>query len=58
MILMEKKLLEDFMKKTEKQIKKFRMEKVIQKKGDKLYFKWKSYNIVCLIVVLIKKDIV
>ena len=58
MILMEKKLLEDFMKKTEKQIKKFRMEKVIQKKGDKLYFKWKGYNIVCLIVVLIKKDIV
>ena len=55
---MEKKLLEDFMKKTEKQIKKFRIEKVIQKKGDKLYFKWKGYNIVCLIVVLIKKDII
>ena len=55
---MEKKLLEDFMKKTEKQIKKFRIEKVIQKKGDKLYFKWKGYNKVCLIVVLIKKDIV
>ena len=36
---------------------KFRIEKVIQKKGDKLYFKWKVYNIVCLIAGLIKKII-
>ena len=27
-----------------KQIKEFRIEKVIKRKGDKLYVKWKGYN--------------
>ena len=41
MILTEKKLLELFMKKNcKKQIKKhFKIEKVIKRKGDKLYVK-------------------
>ena len=45
MILMEKRLLEPFMKKnSKKQItKEFRIEKII-KKGDKLYVKWKVYD--------------
>ena len=38
MILMEKKLLEHFTK------KEFRIEKVIKRKCDKLYVKWKGYN--------------
>ena len=38
-------------------MKEFRVEKVIKRKGDKLYVKWKSYNSF-LIVALIKKDIV
>ena len=33
--------------------KEFRVEKVIKRKGDKLYVKWKGY--VLLTVVLIKK---
>ena len=42
---MKKKLLERFMKMNwKKQIKEFRIEKVIKRKGDKLYVKWKGYN--------------
>ena len=41
MILMEKKLLEGFTKKNQKE---FRIEKVIERKVDKLYVKWKEYN--------------
>ena len=46
MILTEKKLLERSIKeKCKKQIKKeFRVEKVIQRKGNKLYVKWKGYD--------------
>ena len=55
MISMEKKLLENFTKtKCKKQIKKNRVEKVIKRKGDKLYVKWKVMTI-RLIVGLIKK---
>ena len=43
-ILMVKILLEHFMKNNfKKQIKK-NLEKVIQKKGDKVYVKWKGYD--------------
>ena len=46
MILMVKKLLVLFIKKklqgTNQQ--KFRIEKIIKKKGNKLYIKWKCYN--------------
>ena len=44
-IVMEKKWLERLMKMNwKKQIKKeLRIEKVIKKKGDKLYVKWKGY---------------
>ena len=38
--------------------KEFRVEKVIKRKGDKLYVKWKGYERVLLTVGLIKKDIV
>ena len=46
MILMLKKLLEHFMKKNcRRQIKKnFRIEKVIKRKGNQLYVKWKGYD--------------
>ena len=46
MILMVKKLLEHFMKNNCKKIdeQEFRMEKVIKKKGNKLYVKWKGYD--------------
>ena len=46
MILMEKKLLETFTKNNCKKAnqKEFRMEKVIKRKGDKLYVKWKGYK--------------
>ena len=27
-----------------KNLKKFRIEKVLKRKGDKLYFKWKEYD--------------
>ena len=53
-ILTEKKLLERFMKKHWKKNyekafqktnqKEFRVEKVVKRKGDKLYVKWKGYN--------------
>ena len=41
-----KKLLEGFMKTNCKKTnqKVFKTEKVIQRKGDKLYVKWKGYN--------------
>ena len=41
-----KKLLECFMKKNCKKInqKEFRVEKVIKRKDNKLYVKWKGYN--------------
>ena len=44
MILMEKKLLEYFTKKNckKKNQKEFRIEKVIKRKGNKLYVKWKG----------------
>ena len=42
-ILMVKKLLEHYIKKLEKtNQKEFRIEKVIKKKGNKLYAKWKG----------------
>ena len=46
MISMAKKLLEHFMKKNCKKAnqKEFRIEKVIKKKGNKLYVKWKRYD--------------
>ena len=42
---MVKQLLEDFMKKNYKKANQieFRFEKVIKKKGDKLYVKWKGH---------------
>ena len=54
-ILKSKKLLEPFFEKEEQKTnqKEFRVEKVIKRKGDKLYVKWKGY--VLLTVVLIKK---
>ena len=45
MILRVMKLLEHFMKKTrKKQTKNFTIEKVINKKGNKLYVKWKGFD--------------
>ena len=46
MILIRKKLLELFMKTNckKKNQKEFRIEKVITRKGDKLYVKWKCYD--------------
>ena len=46
MISMVRKLLEHSMKKNckRKMNKKFRIEKVIKGKGDKLYIKWKEYG--------------
>ena len=44
-ILTVKKLLERYTKKDcKKQIKEFRVEKVIKRKGNKLYVKWKVYD--------------
>ena len=44
-ILMEKKLLERFMKKICKtNLEEFRAEKVIKRKDDKLYVTWKGYD--------------
>ena len=42
MTLMVKKLLVHFMKMTNQ--KEFRIEKVLKKKGDKLYVKWNGYD--------------
>ena len=45
-ILKAKKLLEHFMKKNyKKQIKEFPVRKVIKRKGNKLYVKWKGFDI-------------
>ena len=45
-ILMVEKLQECFLKKLQKtNQKKFRVEKVFKEKGDKLYVKWKGYDI-------------
>ena len=43
---MKKKFLEGFTKKELQKAnqKEFRVEKVINMKGDKLYIKWKGYN--------------
>ena len=43
---MVKKLLEHFMKKNCKKTnqEEFRIEKVINRKGDKIYVKWKGYD--------------
>ena len=43
MISMVKKLLKHFMKKNYKK-QEFRIEKVIKRKGNKLYVKWKGYD--------------
>ena len=46
MISMVKKLSEHFMKKNNKKSnqQEFRIEKVIKRKGNKLYIKWKGYD--------------
>ena len=46
MILIVKKLLELFMKKElqKTNLKELRIEKVIKRKGNKLYVKWKGYD--------------
>ena len=46
MISMVKKSLKNFMKKAlqKNNQKEFRSEKVIKRKGDKLYVKWKGYD--------------
>ena len=44
-ILKAKKLLERFTKKLQKtNQKKIRSEKLIKRKGDRLYVKWKGYD--------------
>ena len=44
-ILIVKKLLERFTRKNRKKSQReLRVEKVIKRKGDKLYVKWKGYN--------------
>ena len=47
MILREEKLLKRFIKmncKKETNQKEFRIEKVMKRKGDELYVKWKIYD--------------
>ena len=48
-ILKTEKLLEYFTKSNYKKSyqKEFRVEKVIKRKGDKLYVKWTRYNSCC-----------
>ena len=55
---MVKKLLEHFMKRVMQKAnqEEFRIEKVIKRKGNKLYVKWKTYDS-SLIVGLIKKTL-
>ena len=43
-ILMEKKLLEPYMKKNCKKLKEFRIEKITKRKGNKLCIEWKGYD--------------
>ena len=56
-ILKAKELLERFKKKKKKKriaknkSKKFRVGKVIKRKGDKLYVKWKGYDRIALLTV-------
>ena len=47
MILMVKKLLEYEKELQKANQEKFRIEKVIKKKGDKLHVKWKGYDNLC-----------
>ena len=45
MTLMEKKLLERLTKTNcKRNQREYKIEKVIKRKGDKLYVKWKGYN--------------
>ena len=45
LIIMERKLLGLFLKTNcEKQIKPFRFEKVIKRRGEKLYVIWKGFD--------------
>ena len=45
MIIKANKLLKCFKKRiAKKNQKEFKVEKVIKRKGDKLYVKWKGYN--------------
>ena len=46
MILMVKKIIGTFYEKELQKInqKEFRIEKVLKKKGDKFYVKWKGYD--------------
>ena len=55
---MVKKLLEGFMKKElqKSSQEKFRIEKVLKRKGDKLYVKWKGYDN-CFYGWIDKKDL-
>ena len=54
----DKKLSKHFTKKRcKKQIKKFRIEKVLKGNGDKIYVKWKGYNN-SFNSWIVKKDIV
>ena len=41
---MVKKLLEPFMKKNYTNQQQFRIEKIVERKGDKLYVKWERYD--------------
>ena len=48
LILIERKLLEWFTKRIAKSTQnKFRVEKIIKRKGNKLNVKWKSYDSSC-----------
>ena len=40
---MAKKLLEVFIKKNCKNLEKYRISKVLKRKGDKFHVKWKGY---------------
>ena len=44
MTLMEKKLWKHFTKTNCKKQKEFRIEKVMKRKGEKLYVTWKGYD--------------
>ena len=55
---MMKKLLEVFTKKIAKTSpEKYRIEKVLKRKGDKLYVKWKGYDS-CFDSWINKKDLI
>ena len=44
MLLVLERFTKKNCKKNKKKQKEFRVEKVIKRKGDKLYFKWKGYD--------------